>query len=113
MLEVEVTVTSTGEVVSTLIEGSAQALSAAEIAARRERLAALKIHPRDQAENRAALSRAERLFEECLGTTRARVGAWVDDFVAALDSQDGKRIDLARRTLLQHLAEIDRDPFEG
>jgi molecular chaperone HscC len=112
LLEVDVTVSSTGEIISTVIEGSAQALSAEDIEARRKRLAALKIHPRDQAENRAALSRAERLFEESLGATRARIGTWLDDFTAALDSQDTKRIEHERRALLQRLAEVDRDPFE-
>jgi molecular chaperone HscC len=113
MLEVDVTVTSTGEMLSTMIEGSAQALSVTEIEARRQRLAALKVHPREQAENRAALARAERLFEESLGAVRARIGEWVDDFTAALDSQENKRIDQARRALVQRLAEIDRDPFDA
>jgi molecular chaperone HscC len=111
LLEVEVTVVSTGETYHKVIEGNPGVLTAAQIEARRLELAKLKVHPRDQAENLAVLAQAERLFEESLGPVRVQISGWIGDFTEVLDRQDHKEIELHRRAFADRLTEIDRDPF--
>ncbi len=66
LLEVDVLVVSTGLKRSIVIENQPGVLSAAEIASRLAKLAALKVSPRDQAENVALIAHAERLYGERL-----------------------------------------------
>jgi molecular chaperone HscC len=79
-----------------------------EIDKRREALAALKIHPRDAEPNRAALARANRCWESALGESRLLVEHWIDQFQAALVTQDPRIADRAREELVAAL-----DQFEG
>jgi molecular chaperone HscC len=109
LLEVEVTVASTGSPHRLVIEGNPGVLTPAEIEKRLAALAYLKVSPRDQAENVAALARAERLYEELLGAKRELVGEWISRFMAALDGDDPKEIARTRALLLQRLEEFDHD----
>ena len=96
LLEVDAIVLSTGAHHHLLIEGNPGRLSPAEIEQRLAALAHLKVSPRDQAENVAALARAERLFEELLGEQRKAVGEWIGQFLAALDAGDPRQIGFSR-----------------
>jgi molecular chaperone HscC len=87
LLEVEVLVETTGQTAQLIIEGNPGILSQAEIDARLAALGILKIHPRDQAENQAVISRAERLYEERLGDERAMIAKLIDDFRILLERQ--------------------------
>jgi molecular chaperone HscC len=109
LLEVEATVTSTGKLSRLVIEGNPGRLSPAEIAERLARLAALKVPPREQAENAALLARAGRLYEERTGPERTRIGAWIATFTAVLERQDPREIADARRALGRALDGIDTD----
>jgi molecular chaperone HscC len=107
ILEVETRVISTGEVRRIVIEGNPGVLSPAEIEARVKALQKLKIHPRDQAENRALLARAERVYQEALGSTREEVARETDRFEATLGRQDEKAAAEARERLSSFLDRIE------
>ena len=62
-------------------------------------LAALKLHPREAAPNRLLLARAERLFAQALGRTRAALGDAIGAFEAALAGQDPAAITAAAARL--------------
>lgn len=71
-------------------------------------LSKLKIHPRDQAENKAAMARAERVFEETLGQGRMEVGNAMDQFRATLEKQDLALIAEARIRMSAFLDQVDK-----
>jgi molecular chaperone HscC len=75
---------------------------------RRNALAALKVHPRDEEANKAAMSRAERCWEDALGGTRMMVEGWIQTFSDAMATQDPRVVDRSREGLLAAL-----DDFEG
>jgi molecular chaperone HscC len=112
LLEVDVTVASTGETVHKIIEGNPGVLTAEQIETRRMELAALKVHPRDQATNIAVLARAERMYEESLGYEREQIGRLIDAFRAVVEGQDRRTIDHARETLARQLQGIFEQPFD-
>lgn len=113
LLEVDATVLSTGAHDHLLIEGNPGRLSPGEIKQRLAALAHLKVSPRDQAENVAALARAERLFEELLSEQRSAVGDWIGEFLGALEGGDPRQIGLSRALLLQRLDRVEpMSPFD-
>lgn len=67
-------------------------MTEAEAKKRLAQLQGLKIHPRDQEENRLVLARAERLWEEALGETRDVIAQAAQAFGEALRSQEPARI---------------------
>lgn len=103
LLEVDVSVHETGVTRTLVIAGEAETLTDREVAARRDALAKLKFHPREDAENVALMARAERIYEDFVGEERRMIGQWITDFVGALDSQDPRRIAEARALLQQQL----------
>jgi molecular chaperone HscC len=111
LLEVQATTASTGRVETLVIEGNPGVLSADEIGKRLAALAKLKVHPRDDMENRAVIARAERLFEERLGDTRAMIGRSLGALTAALERQQPDEIEEARKSLNTLLDEIDQNFF--
>ncbi len=78
---------------------------------RRRELDELKIHPRDGTANKAALSRAERCFEESLGDLREHVNQLIHRFEAALETQDPRVADVARAQLTTALDGIEGRTF--
>jgi molecular chaperone HscC len=111
ILEVQVTVPSTGEVKQLVLQKGAQALSADEVATRLIALAALKVHPRDQQVNQALLARANRVHDELLGQERRWLADRMVQFDGALASQQDDKIAAARALLeetLQSLARHDQ-----
>jgi molecular chaperone HscC len=112
LLEVEVTVTSTGEKVLKVIEGNPGVLTAEQIETRRQELAALKVHPREEAANVALLAEAERMYEESLGFEREQIGRLIDAFRAVVESQDRRAIEHARDTLARQLQGVFEQPFD-
>ena len=92
ILEIEVTVKSTGKKLTKVIEQRPGALSRAEIKEALKRLAPLKTHPRDLLPNRTKIERANRLFTELVGPERARLDQALSSFEAALDQQDDEGV---------------------
>ena len=87
-LEVEVTVRSTG-LQRRQVFRNASNLSEAEIEARFAALAGIKIAPREQAENRALLARADALFAELHGDARRAVSGLVARFERLIEDPGG------------------------
>jgi molecular chaperone HscC len=111
LLEVDVTTLSTGRCETLVIEGNPGMLQPDEMAKRRAALAKLKLHPRDDIANRTLIARAERLYEERLGDTRAMVGEAISVLAAAIERQKPDEIDRARKKLSDMLDELDRGFF--
>jgi molecular chaperone HscC len=97
LLEVEATVLSTGLQKRIVIEENPGVLTPEEIARRVTDLAALKIHPFDQVENRTLIARAERMYEEFLGEIRELIGRNTQIFQNILQRQDPRAIEQARK----------------
>jgi molecular chaperone HscC len=107
ILEVIVTVISTKESKTLVIEENPGVLSQAEIAERLKKLESIKIHPRELHENTVVINRAERLYRELLGQKREAVGHYLAQFNAVLERQDVREITVARKELIQALNEIE------
>ncbi|MGN0480995.1 MAG: Hsp70 family protein [Lachnospiraceae bacterium] len=107
LLEVEVTVVSTGEKKKMIIKGDSNTMTDDEIARRMEDLSYLKIQPRDEEENRLALLRAERMYEESIGEKRTRIERLTSKFEEVLRKGDRDSIDKARDELYKGLQEED------
>lgn len=60
------------------------------------------MHPRDDAQNRALIARAERLFGE-----RAAIGYALSHFITVLDRQNPDEIVAARRSLSDLVEQMD------
>ncbi len=105
LLEVEVKVVSTGVSRKLIIKGADNQMSEEEIKKRMEELAYLKIQPRDYEENRLALLRAERVYEESLGTRRKNLDHYLTAFEAALNKGDHDEIRRTREELNDFLEE--------
>ncbi len=111
LLEVEAKVVATGEVKSMIVEQAPGTLSPKEIEKRMKALAKLKIHPRDQSENRALLARAERLYEERRGETRDTIDRLLSRFEQLLAGQDPERIAEGRLRLAEALDAIEGESY--
>lgn len=109
LLEVEATVVRSGVRRQLVIAGNAGVLTPEEIAERLDRLAQLKIHPRDRLEHRTALAQAERLYQQLRGEARAWLGHRIAEYEQLLDTQDARRIAPAHEHFLGLLAQIERD----
>jgi molecular chaperone HscC len=111
IVEVEAKVQETGEHKRLVIEENPGVLTAEEIEERLRELAAYKIHPRDQAENRAMLARADRLYEQLLGQAREFLGQQITVFTSILERQDPQPIKQARIDLGRLLDQIESDSY--
>jgi len=108
ILEVDVTVVSTGEKTNTLIDNSGKELSSEEIKSSREKLAALKIHPRDDELNIHLLHRAERLYEIMLGELRESLRQAIAQFEQILSQQNPDVILSARESFSRYLDDLEQ-----
>lgn len=111
LLEIDVHVPITDERHQLVIFEDEEGMKGAEVQQRRARLAAIKIHPRDDAVNRATLARAARCYEELLGEPREQVGRWISQFEAALERQNPREIDGARQSFNNALDGVDGKVF--
>jgi len=82
-----------------------------ELKRRREALAALKIHPRDDAANRALIARAERLYEQSLGAKREFITKCISQFAEILEGQDPRAIEQMREKIGKALDTLDGESF--
>lgn len=92
LLEVEATILQTGEKFKVVIEENPGILTKPEIEERFRALSELKIHPREQVENRTLLAKMERMYEESLGGLRDYLGVETAAFAAVLEKQEPKAI---------------------
>ncbi|GCF95330.1 molecular chaperone HscC [Enterococcus florum] len=108
LLEVLLTIKDTGKTHQLIIEESPGTLSEADIRASLKKLEALKIHPRDRAENRLLLARLERLYAETTGETREHVQQLLFRFEAVLEKQEVHQTKKAASELTKTLAELEK-----
>jgi molecular chaperone HscC len=111
LLEIEATVVGTGAMKRLVIEGCPGVLTAEQIDKRLRALAAFKIHPREQAENRAVMARAERLFEQLLAEERTYLGEQIRTFEQIMNRQQPTLVERARAELVQVLDRLDRHSY--
>lgn len=111
ILEVEVTVVSTGKSVKKVLS---QNMDEKELARRMKQLEKLKVHPKDMTENQLILERLQALYEEALPETRDRLMYHIRNFESTLAEQDARRIRKYREFLEHMIASLEHyDPFEG
>ncbi|RYJ04289.1 MAG: molecular chaperone HscC [Acetobacteraceae bacterium] len=99
ILEVSARAEADGASNRIVIHNGPDAFSSQQAEERLAALAALKLHPREAAPNRLLLARAERLFAQALGRTRAGMGDAIGAFEAALAGQDPAAITAAATRL--------------
>jgi molecular chaperone HscC len=107
LLEVHAHVVATGVEKQLVIEQNPGLLTPHQIRERLDALAALKVHPRDQQANLALLARAARLYEEHTADARRDIGSRLLAFKAALETQEPRQIEPARRYLGDLLDYLD------
>lgn len=110
LLEVDVQVPLTGESRQLVIVDDENG-SDADLEARRAKLAQLKVHPRDEDANRAALARAGRCYEDFIGERREYVARLIGQFEGVLDRQDPRAAVQARGELIAALDQLEGDGF--
>jgi len=109
LLEVDVTVPLTGVTRNLVIVDETDARSTDDLEKRREQLAKLKFHPREDAENVAAMARAQKAYESFIGERRELIGQWIGQFETVLETQDPRLISDNRKLLLSNLDTFEQD----
>ena len=107
-LEVEVVGETTGQRERRVFRNEAN-LSAEELDKRFLALAEIKAPPRDQAENRALIARAERLYAESLGAQREHIKGLLSEFEIALSDQQLRDASTLRARLAEALDGFERN----
>jgi molecular chaperone HscC len=111
LLEVDVRIPQTGEQHQLMIMDEESAPDREELDRRRRELSALKVHPRSLAENRAALARAERCYQQLLGDKREYVSRLITAFEASLERQEPRAIETARRAMSTLLDRLEGESY--
>jgi molecular chaperone HscC len=109
ILEAECTVTETGQKHVLVIEENPGVMTPEEVRQRLQTLSTIKIHPRDQTENRTLMARAERVYQQQLGSQREAVGHAIAVFQDALERQDRDAIREVRAAIKRQLDAIESD----
>lgn len=109
ILEVMVKVVSTGEIRSVIIQNDENKISEEEARHRMAELNYLKIHPREQEENKLLLYRGERMFEMSTGDVRQYIGHLMQQFENILDKQNVSEIASERKKLTEILDKIEEE----
>lgn len=107
ILEVEVTVVSTGIKKNIIIEKNPGYMTKEEIVDRMKVLSELKIHPRENHENKLIMARGERLYEENVGEIRQEIAELMIKFEEILEKQDLMEIEKARKELKEIFDTLD------
>jgi molecular chaperone HscC len=106
-LEVEATALTTGAK-ETRIFRKAAGLSEAELEQRFAALAQIKMHPREQAENKLLIARAERLYEEHRGDAREYLRQALMQFEGAIAEQQVRDLSAVRASFAAVLDDFER-----
>lgn len=109
ILEVMVKVVSTKTEKRLVIKNEETDMTDEEIDERLASLASLKIHPREQEENKLLLLRGDRMYEEATGDVRILIEQNMTIFEGILDKQNRSEIEKARKELKDFLDSIEED----
>jgi molecular chaperone HscC len=107
VLEVEATISATKKKFNHVVTQHARGLNASQIAKAVEAMQGLKTHPREEAENRFLLRRAERVFGEVGASERSALGELLDGFETAMEIGDADAIERFRDALKSLLDQLD------
>jgi molecular chaperone HscC len=111
LLEVDVVVPETGQQRQLVIVDEEAPMDEAALNTRRQELAKLKVHPREQDENRALVARATRCYEGALGERREYIARLMSEFQSVVDAQDPRSIEAAREEITRHLDAIEGETY--
>jgi molecular chaperone HscC len=111
LLEIDVKIPQTGEQHNLVIVDEESGPAQEEIERRRGELAALKVHPRELAANRAVLARAERCYQQFLGDKREYVSRLITAFEVSLERQEPRAIESARKTMQSMLDRLEGESY--
>ncbi len=112
VLEVETTIVETQEKKTLVLSQPADHLSEAEIAAAVEAMQSIKIHPREESQNRLLLRRAERVFQELPMGERQYLEELLTGFEQHLDTGDKAGIERFQKSLSEFLEHVDGEQSE-
>ncbi len=111
LLEVRANLTSSKESHVLIIQGNPGMLSDAEIAQRFTELEKIKMHPRDTLEIRTLLARADRIYQQLRGDYRNRLGLYIAEFEAVLETQNPRQISPAKTRFSDMLTSLESDSY--
>ncbi|MCD2252418.1 molecular chaperone HscC [Listeria cossartiae subsp. cayugensis] len=111
LLEVLVSLPLTGETKQLIIQNGISNLSNEELEAQLNRLKEIKIHPRDRAENRLLLAKADRIYRTLLDDDREQLEKEINVFEKVLSKQVDYDVKHARKRLELILENIERKSF--
>jgi molecular chaperone HscC len=111
LLEVQLTICSTGAIFSKVIEQTPGAITEAEKQLSLARLGEIKFHPREQEENRVLLARGERLYETSLAERREHIARIMAEFDRVLNRQQPLEIKKARIRVEELLDQLDAEEW--
>ncbi len=109
LLEVDVTVLSTGKKASLVISQLAGEMTEAEITKALKKMKALKHHPREDAANLHLRARLDAAFAMARGPSRPWVTGLILRLEEALDAQDPDALDILRKDLHAALDRFEAD----
>jgi len=109
-LEVEVTTLSTKTVERRIFHNQAN-LDDRELEARFATLSAIKLPPREHAENHVLIARAERLYAETLGQARETIHLLLQQFEVAINDPYLRDKESVRRQFSEQLKQFERSMF--
>ncbi|GIW79091.1 MAG: hypothetical protein KatS3mg105_0898 [Gemmatales bacterium] len=107
ILEVEATVVATRKKVTHVITRHARGLTQKQIDQAIRNMAKLKVNPREDANNRFLLRRAERAFQELSVEGRVILEQMLDGFETALELNDQEAVERHRQALVEFLDRHD------
>lgn len=107
LLEVDLNNTEFSITQNKVFQQNSQNLTEEEIQQALARLAALKIHPREQQENIYLIEKGKRLYEQNLGGDRQIISEYLAYFEQSLESQDENVIRKARKQFSEFLERYD------
>ena len=107
IIQVDVTVESTGLTKSKMIINPSIRLDEEGLRKKLEELSHIKVHPREQETNRLLLARADALFEEATGTMREDVMDKKQLFEHTLATQDARLIRNAQQQFDRYLTQLE------
>jgi len=111
LLDVDAHVPSTGEKKQITINNAPGELSKKEIEASKEKLAKLKIHPRENEKIAELIMRAESIYENSLEQDRSEITHALSQFEAVLERQDPKEIERVAKDFRDFLAEFETNSW--
>jgi len=107
LLDVDAHVPSTGEKKQITINNAPGELSDKEIQASKEKLAKLKVHPREDEKITELIMRAESIYENSLEQDRATITNALSQFEAVLERQDPKEIERIAKDFNDFLSDFE------